>query len=269
MNRASAAKNSGQSFSAPCPPHDRRRRRHGPSSSGAGIWTIPRPLHIPLYRGLAPGTARFNVVISGSRALWRTSRHVRELFSAWKTVAPLANRLAHQHKNTANRPLLHGLENRFGPLGPTRVQIPPPPPQPLDQAVCVARPGCLPWAAGPRKLRTVFEPSHRVRGSPRTSVGVHVPDAHGRATGARLAHCTRNARTLVPREAGARSEHEHIQPRLPVRGRAAAARPRRRRVRPTLRTPVRAARSCRSRSGRRRVPPRRRAFGVAARCRRR
>jgi hypothetical protein len=39
----------------------------------------------------------------------------------------VANKLANENKNPCIWRFSHGLENRFGPLGPTRVQIPPPP----------------------------------------------------------------------------------------------------------------------------------------------
>jgi hypothetical protein len=52
----------------------------------------------------------------------------------------LAHRLAHEQENPCKSQVLHGLENRFGPLGPTRVQIPPPP---LNEAGLESRPAAV------------------------------------------------------------------------------------------------------------------------------
>jgi hypothetical protein len=68
-----------------------------------------------------------------------------------------------------------GLENRFGPLGPTRVQIPPPP---LNQAGLGSRPAAVEWLAVSRTFPVNPGKSIDVFGSPLISV----------VTGAQLAH---------------------------------------------------------------------------------
>ena len=68
-----------------------------------------------------------------------------------------------RHKLPANRHVRVGLENRFGPLGPTRVQIPPPP---LNGAVRLAQ--------AHRWSRAAFRRPHlAVHRSPHASAQIH------------------------------------------------------------------------------------------------
>jgi hypothetical protein len=80
-------------------------------------------------RGTTMCEQRFIVVIRDSAVLPRTSTDVRVCSQSEKPSRHWRTDWRTDPKIPANRLLLHGLENRFGSLGPTRVQIPPPPPQ--------------------------------------------------------------------------------------------------------------------------------------------
>src|SRR6266542_3540935 len=94
--------------------------------------------------------------LSAPAAHWRTD---------WRTIP----------RSPANRQICDCLENRFGLLGPTRVQIPPPP---LNQAGLESRP-----AAAER-----FAVSRTFPASPRESTDVYASPVASVVTGARLAH---------------------------------------------------------------------------------
>jgi hypothetical protein len=141
-------------------------------------WASGQRSDCPSTRSCRPCRNEAPQISANVEAPWSLSSLSTRTLGSWRTYWRTSM------KSPANAHVRHGLENRFGPLGPTRVQIPPPP---LNQA-----------APGPGAA-SVLAPtvSRTATLSPWKSVEVRRNPLSSGVTGARLAHVSPPLSTIA------------------------------------------------------------------------